>query len=53
MICIPKFTKGHNSASTVGEVMVRFFCTLSDDALYVYQVSKKYLRGFERNIPEH
>ena len=35
MICILKFTKGHNS---VGGGMVLALCILSDDALYLYKV---------------
>ena len=33
-----KFTKGHNSVKSVGGVKVLFLCTLSDKALYLYQV---------------
>ena len=53
MICILKFTKGHNSSKPVGGVTVRIFCTVSDEALYVYHVSKKYLKGVQRKRPEH
>ena len=42
-----KFTKGHNSVNTVDGVMVLNLCTLSDNALYLYQVSRKYLKGFQ------
>ena len=42
-----KFTKGHNSIKTVNEGMVLNRCILSDDALYLYQVSRKYLKGFQ------
>ena len=42
-----KFTKGHNSVKTVDGVMVLNLCTSSDDALYLYQVSRKYLTGFQ------
>ena len=42
-----QFTKGHNSVKTVDGVMVLNLCTSSDDALYLYQVSRKYLKGFQ------
>ena len=29
------------------EVMVHYLCISSDDALYLYQVSRKYLTGFQ------
>ena len=38
-----QFEKGHNSLKTVQ----RSLCKLSDDALYLYQVSRKYLKGFQ------
>ena len=41
-----QFTKGHNSVKTVDGVMVFNLCTSSDDTLYLYQVSRKYLKGF-------
>ena len=41
-----QFTKGHNSVKTVNGVMVLNLCTSSDDALYLYQVSRKNLKGF-------
>ena len=34
-----KFSKGHNSLTNVGRVMVLDLCSLSDDALHLYQVS--------------
>ena len=40
------FSKGHNSVKTVGRVMV--LCILSDLALYLYKISWKYLKGFQR-----
>ena len=52
MICILKFAKGHHLVKTVGGVMVLVLCTLSDNALYVFQVSRKYLKGCQRNRPE-
>ena len=42
-----QFTKGHNSAKTVYEVMILNLCTSSDGALYLYQISRKYLKGFQ------
>ena len=47
MICILKFTKAHNSIKSVGEVKALILCTSSDDALYLYQVLPKYLKGFQ------
>ena len=44
MICILKFTKGHNSIKSVGGVTVLVLFTSSDNALYLYQVLSKYLR---------
>ena len=38
MICILKFTKGHEFAKTVGGGMVLALCISSDDALYLYKV---------------
>ena len=40
-----QFTKGHNSVKTVDGVMVLNLCISSDNALYLYQVSRKYLKG--------
>ena len=42
-----QFTKGHNSIKTVDGVMVLNLCTTSQNALYLYQVSRKYLKGFQ------
>ena len=42
-----QFTKGHNSIKTVNGVMVLNLCISSDDTLYLYQVSRKYLKGFQ------
>ena len=42
-----KFSKGHNSQTNVGPVIVLNLCTSSDDALYLYQISWKYLQGFQ------
>ena len=38
---------GHNSVKTVNGVMVLNLCISSDNALYLYQVSRKYLKGFK------
>ena len=35
----------HNSVKNVGGVMVLVPCTLSDNALYLYQDLSKYLKG--------
>ena len=42
------FSKGHNSVKTVCIVMVLVICILSDLALYLYKVSSKYQKGFQR-----
>ena len=44
-----QFTRGHNAVKIVGGVMVLNLCTSSDDALYLYNVSRKYLKGFQSN----
>ena len=41
-----QFTNGHNFVKTVDGAMVLNLCT-SSDALYLYQSSKKYLKGFQ------
>ena len=41
-----QFAKGYHSELTVDGVMVLSFCTSVGDALYLYQVSRKYLKGF-------
>ena len=46
VVCIPKFSKGHNSVNSVGGVMVLVLSTSSDSVLYLYQVLSKYLMGF-------
>ena len=43
MLGSSQFTKGHNALKTVDGVIVLNLYTLSDDALYLYQVSRKYL----------
>ena len=48
-VCIMKFSKGHNSVNSVDGVMTLALSTLSDDALYLYQVLSKYLIGFQSN----
>ena len=42
-----QFTDGRNSVKTVNGVIVLYLCTSSDDALYLYQVSRKYLKGVQ------
>ena len=42
-----KITKGYNSVNNVGRVTVLVLCTLSDDALHLYQVLWKYLYWFQ------
>ena len=47
MISILKYSKRRRySIKNVGGVMIFVLCTLSDDALYLYQVSCKYLGEF-------
>ena len=50
-IYILKFAKEHNSVKSVDEVMVLVQYTLSDNALYLYQVFLKYLIGFQSYKP--
>ena len=47
-----KFSKGHNSVNSVGEVMVLILSTLSDSVLYLYQALSKCLIGFQSYGPE-
>ena len=47
MISLLKFSKEHNSVTNVGRVKMFFLCISSDGALYLYQVSLKYLKGFQ------
>ena len=42
-----QFTKGHNFVKTVNGGMVLNLCTSTDDVLYLYQVSRKYLKGLQ------
>ena len=42
-----QFTKGHYSVKTVDGVMVLYLCKSPDDSLYLYQVSRKYLKEFQ------
>ena len=53
-VCILKFSKGHNSVNSVGGVMVTVLVLskFSDSVLYLYQVSSKYLIGFQSYGPE-
>ena len=46
-ICILKFSKGNKSVNSVGGIMVLVLSTLSDNALYLYQVLSKCLRVSE------
>ena len=43
---IAKFSKGHNFLKRVCGVTVLVLCTSSDHVLYLYQLSQKYLKGF-------
>ena len=52
MVCILKFSKGHNSVNSIGGVMVLVLFTLSDGVLYLYQVLSKYLIPFQSCGPE-
>ena len=38
MVCILKFSKGHNSVNRVGGVMVLVLSISTDSVLYLYQV---------------
>ena len=40
-------TKGHYSVKTVDGVIILNLCKLSGDALYLYQVLRKYLTVFQ------
>ena len=51
VICILKFSKGHDSVNSVGGVMVLVLSPLSDSVLYLYQVLSKYLIGFQSYRP--
>ena len=42
---ILKFTKGHNSIRNLDEVTVLVLCTSPDNALYLSQVLRQYLKG--------
>ena len=41
MVCILKFSKGHNSVNSVDGIMALILSTLSDDVLYLYQILSK------------
>ena len=47
MISIRKITKGNNSAKNVDGVTVVYLCTSSGHALYFFQVSWNYLKGYQ------
>ena len=51
MICILNFKKGHSSVKTVARVKVLHLCTTPDNALYLYQVLSKYVKGFQCYTP--
>ena len=53
MVCILKFSKGHNSVNSIGGVMVLVLSTLPDSVLYLHQVLSKYLIVFQSYGPEH
>ena len=38
---------GHNSVKSLNGIMLLNLCTSSDDALYLYQFSRKYLNRFQ------
>ena len=46
-MCILKFAKGQNYVESVGGVMILVQYTSSENALYLYQVLSKYLKGFQ------
>ena len=39
-------TKEHDSVNNIGGIMDLVFSMSSDDVIYLYQVSQKYLKGF-------
>ena len=47
-----KFANGHNSVKSLDGLMILVPSTLSDNALYLYQVLSKYLIGFQSYGPE-
>ena len=44
--CHCQISKGNSSKNVQTSVTVLVFCTSSDDALYFYEVSRKYLETF-------
>ena len=46
-MCILKITKGYNSLKGIGGVMIFVLCTMSGNAIYLYQVLPKHLKGFQ------
>ena len=52
MVCILKFSKGHNSVNSVDGVMVLVLSKLPDSVLYLYQVLSNNLIGFQSYRPE-
>ena len=43
--------EGHNSTKSVGGVKILLLRRSSDNALYLYQVLPKYLKGFQSSRP--
>ena len=52
MVCILKFSNGHNSVNSVGGVMVLVLSILPDSVVYLYPVLSKYLIRFQSCGPE-
>ena len=44
---VKRATKGHNSVKTVDAVIVLNLCISSEDSLYLYKFSRKYLTRFQ------
>ena len=47
-----KFLKGHDSVKNVSGISVLNLCISSDSALYLYQVSRKYLKGYQSYLAD-
>ena len=47
MIETMTFMIGHNCIKNVAGIIVLVFCTLSEDALYLYHVWCNFLKGFQ------
>ena len=52
VVCTLKFTKGHNSVSNAGGVIVLVLSISSDGVIYLYKVLSKCLIGFQSYGPE-